>query len=183
MNKNLSQLFAYLDGLDTRSSQFLMKALESNNLPGFDYLEYKQSLGALVAMNMEIGTAFKSAFATASTMGLTKQKLLDSATHYKQVLKKEKGQFDIALKNRIQQRVGAKAEENARHEARLKQIEEHIKRLQSEMVQIKEQMERNNESKSMEGKKLSAQQTNFEKTYISIQEEIDRDIEKITQFL
>ncbi len=183
MNKNLSQLFSYIDGLDTRSSQFLMKALESNNLPGFDYLEFKQSLGALLNMNMDMATAFKSAFATASTMGLTKVKLLDSASHYKNILLKEKGQFDIALKNRIQQRVGAKIEENKRHEARLKQIEDQIKRLQEEIVQVKEKIQSNEMAKSSEGSKLTAQQDNFEKTYQSIQGEIDKDIEQISKYL
>lgn len=183
MNKNLSTLFAYIDGLDTRSAQFLMKALESNNLPGFDYIEFKQSLGALVSMNMDEGTAFKSAFATASTMGLTKQKLQESATHYKQILQKEKGQFDIALKNRLQQRVGAKLEENERHEARLKQIEDQMKRLQEEIGQVKEKIAENDNLRETEGNKLSLQQKNFEKTYIKIQEEIDKDTLKISQFL
>lgn len=183
MNKNLSALFAYLDNLDTRSSQFLMKALESNNLPGFDYIEFKQSLGALVSMNMDEGIAFKSAFATAATMGLTKQKLLESATHYKQVLQKEKGQFDVALKNRIQQRVGAKLEENKRHESRLKQVEDQIKRLEAEIVQIKKQIAKNDNSRELEEQKLTVQQENFEKTYVKIQEEIDKDTNKINQFL
>ncbi len=183
MNKNLSQLFNHKEGLDTRSAQFLMKALESNNLPGFDYIEFKQSLGALLAMNMEMGTAFKSAFATASTMGLTKKHLLESITHYKEVLLKEKGQFDIALKNRIEQRVGAKVEENKHHEVRLKQIEDQIKRLQEESVQIKEKITKNEESKSLEGNKLSAQQVNFEKTFVLIKEEMDMDIVKINQYL
>lgn len=183
MNKNLSNLFSYLDGLDTRSAQFLMKALESKNLPGFDYIEFKQSLGALVEMNMDEGTAFKSAFATASTMGLTKQKLVESTSHYKQVLQKEKGQFDIALKNRMQQRVGAKAEENQRHKARLKQIEDQMKRLQEEIVQVKQKIEENNSLRETESKKLSLQQENFEKTYQLIQQEMDRDSAKITQYL
>ncbi len=183
MNKNLSTLFSYLEGLDTRSAQFLMKALESNNLPGFDYIEFKQSLGALVSMNMDEGTAFKSAFATASTMGLTKQKLLESATHYKQILQKEKGQFDIALKNRLQQRVGAKAEENKRHEARLKQIEDQIKRLQEEIVQVKHKIAENDKVRETEGTKLKVQKDNFESTYEKIQTEINNDVQKISQFI
>lgn len=183
MNKNLSTLFSYLDDLDTRSAQFLMKAMESNNMPGFDYIEFKQSLRVLISMNMDESTAFKSAFATASTMGLTKQKLLETATHYKQILQKEKGQFDIALKNRFQQRVGAKIEENKRHEGRLKQIEDQIKRLENEILQVKKQISDNDKIRQKENSKLTVQQDNFEKTYVKIQEEIDRDTNKINQFL
>ncbi|MGK0388903.1 MAG: hypothetical protein ACI94Y_001636 [Maribacter sp.] len=183
MNKNLSTLFSYLDDLDTRSAQFLMKAMESNNMPGFDYIEYKQSLRALLSMNMDESTAFKSAFATASTMGLTKQKLLETATHYKQILQKEKGQFDIALKNRFQQRVGAKIEENKRHEGRLKQIEDQIKRLEKEILEVKKQITSNDNVREKENTKLTVQQDNFEQTYVRIQGEIDKDTSKINQFL
>ncbi len=183
MNKNLSQLFAYKEGLDTRSTQFLMKALESNNLPGFDYIEFKQSLGALISMNIDEATAFKSAFATASTMGLTKQKLLESASHYQKILLKEKGQFDIALKNRIEQRVGKKEEENKQHTSRIQQIQTQIKRLEQEIVELRQKIEHNNQTKGNDGEKLIAQQKNFELTYNSIQKEIDNDVHKISQFL
>ncbi len=183
MNKNLSKLFAYRTDLDIKSAQFLMKALESNNLPGFDYIEYKQALGALLAMNMDEGTAFKSSFATASTMGLTRQKLVDSAKHYMQILEKEKGQFDVALRNRIQQRVGAKEEENNRLEGRYTQIQEQMKRLEEELVQIKTRIEKNNELRENEAKKLVAQKENFESTYDKIQEEITKDLNKITTYL
>jgi predicted nucleic acid-binding Zn-ribbon protein len=183
MNKNLSTLFSYLDDLDTRSAQFLMKAMESNNMPGFDYIEYKQSLRALLSMNMDESTAFKSAFATASTMGLTKQKLLETATHYKQILQKEKGQFDVALKNRFQQRVGAKIEENKQHEGRLKQIEDQIKRLEKEILEVKKQITSNDKVREKENTKLTVQQDNFEQTYVRIQGEIDKDTSKINQFI
>lgn len=183
MNKNLSTLFSYLGDLDTRSAQFLMKAMESNNMPGFDYIEFKQSLRVLLSMNMDESTAFKSAFATASTMGLTKQKLLETATHYKQILQKEKGQFDIALKNRFQQRVGAKIEENKRHEGRLKQIEDQIKRLEKEILEVKKQITSNDKLREKENTKLTVQQDNFEQTYVRIQGEIDKDTSKINDFL
>ena len=31
------------DGLDERSLEFLAKTIENNNLPGFDYFEFKRS--------------------------------------------------------------------------------------------------------------------------------------------
>ena len=183
MNKNLSSLFSYLDDLDSRSAKFLMKALESSNIPGFDYIEYKQSLGVLMSMNMEESIAFKSSFATASTMGLTKQKLLESATHYKQILQKEKGQFDMALKSQIQQKVGGKIEENKNYEVRLKQVEDQIKRLQEEIVQVQKAMAENDKVRIIEETKLNEQQELFEKTYTRIQAEIDKDTNKINEFL
>ncbi len=183
MKKNLSKLFSHNQDLDTRSTQFLMKALENNDLPGFDYIEFKQAMAALLNMNMDENTAFKSAFATASTMGLTKQKLMETAKHYKQILHKEKGQFDVALKNRREQKVIGKAEENKQLEARIQQIQSQIQRLQQELEEVKQKIQHNNENKSKEEKVLAAHQENFEATYTSIQAEIDSDIEKINQIL
>ena len=79
--------------------EVLFKAMESNNLDGFDYLEFKQSLQSLSKMPMDEATRFRSAFAMAETMGATTQQLLSSANHYIDVLKSEETKFEKALAN------------------------------------------------------------------------------------
>jgi hypothetical protein len=111
MQKNLKNIFGTHHGLDDKSVDYLTKALAKNNLPGFDYLEFKQSLIALAKMGMDEATAMKSAFATASTVGLTKDKLMKTAQHYKQILATEKTQFDEALGNQLNKRVNSKRQE------------------------------------------------------------------------
>src|SRR5690242_18768533 len=71
---------------DQRIMSALLKALEENNMDGFDFLEFKNSLKALSQMPLDEATKFRSAFATASTMGVTVAKLLDSVDYYKKVL-------------------------------------------------------------------------------------------------
>jgi hypothetical protein len=101
MQNKLKAIFGNHHGLDEKSIEYLTKALEKKNLPGLDYLEFKQSLGALLDMDMEETMAFKSAFATSATMGLTKEKLRKTAEHYKNVLTEEKEQFDAALEKQV----------------------------------------------------------------------------------
>ncbi|MGB1217101.1 MAG: hypothetical protein ACPG5P_04450, partial [Saprospiraceae bacterium] len=48
----MSKLFVNLPGMDERSAKFLAKALSGNNLAGFDYLEFKESITNLAAMNL-----------------------------------------------------------------------------------------------------------------------------------
>ena len=108
---------------------------------------------------------------------------MESATHYKQILQKEKGQFDMALKSQIQQKVGGKIEENKNYEVRLKQVEDQIKRLQEEIVQVQKAMAENDKVRIIEETKLNEQQELFEKTYTRIQAEIDKDTNKINEFL
>ena len=83
----------------------LLAAMEQANLEGFDYLEYKQSLNSLAKMPMDEKTRFQSAYAMAQTMGAQPQKLIDSATHYVNVLKKEEVKFEKALEGQINEKI------------------------------------------------------------------------------
>ena len=183
MKKDLKDIFGTVTGLDDRSIQFLTDALSKNNLPGFDYLEFKQSLSVLISMDMDEVTAFKSAFATASTMGLTKEKLLKTATHYKVVLDREKSQFDAALEKQLQQRVEGKRQEV---EKLKKQVEEYKKKI----IQLQEQIDRSqatidNADSNIQSalERIESTKENFEHTLQSIKNQIDKDIENINLYI
>ena len=183
MSKDLKTIFGNFTGLDSKSMDFLTQALSRNNLPGFDYLEFKQSLSALAAMSMDEETAFRSAFATAATVGLTKEKLMKTAQHYKQVLDQEKTQFDQALQRQMEQRVASKRSEVEKlkkqiEEYRIKihQLEEKIQKSQTTVDQadgkIQEDLDKIEQTKS-----------NFEHTFQSVKNQIDKDIDNITTYL
>ena len=183
MQKDLKSLFESTAGLDGKSLSSLTAALEKNNLPGFDYLEYKQSLGALVQMNMDEETAFKSAYATASTMGLTKEKLIETAAHYKKVLANEKKQFDQALQKQMDQRVKSKKTEVEKlrkqieeYKAKIQQLEEKINKSQSTIDSADEHI-------SAAVHKIETTQRNFEEALESVFNQINRDLENIERYL
>lgn len=181
--KKLKDLFGKDHGLDEKSIRFLTNALEKNNLPGFDYIEFKQSLLALEAMDMEEEVAVKSAFATASTLGLTKDKLLKTAEHYKKVLMNEKVQFDAALQKRVQQRIGAK-------EAELEKLKKQIQDYKSKIAQLEEKIAKNQETIESqddviqkEKDKIESTKDGFELTLQSIVNAIDKDVETINLYI
>lgn len=183
MQKDLKAIFGTVTGLDERSIEFLTAALSKNNLPGFDYLEFKQSLSALESMDMEEQTAFKSAFATAATMGLTKAKLLKTAEHYKMVLDKEKNQFDAALQKQMQQKV-----ENKRKEIQtlIQKVEEYKKKIEElqEKIQRSQSTIDNADANIQDAlDKIEGTRESFEFTFQSIQNQIDKDIENINLYL
>lgn len=183
MQKDLKSLFGEIHGLDEKSLNYLVKALEKHNLPGFDYIEFKQSLGNLLAMDMPEDTAFKSVYATATSVGLTKEKLLKSAVHYKQILNKEKEQFDVALQNQTTQRVEGKLKEV---EKLKKQIEEYRKKItELEMRIEKAQNTIDTADSHIEAARAKIDKTkeSFEFTYQSIFNQIEQDIENIQQYL
>ena len=183
MQKNLKTLFGEHHGLDEKSVDILTKALEKNNLPGFDYIEFKQSLGALLDMNMDEETAFRSAFATAATVGLTKDKLLKTAMHYKKVLGKEKEQFDVALDKQMKQRVQSKL---AEVEKLRKQIEEYrvkVQQLEEKIQKSQSTIDSADEHISLAKEKLESTQQNYEYALNSINNQIDTDIDNINRYL
>lgn len=183
MSKSLKNLFGANTGLDERSLESLTAALERSNLPGFDYLEFKQSVDALAQMGIDEATAFKSAFTTASTMGLTKEKLKDTAKHYREVLVKESEQFNTACQNQIEQKVNAKRTEV---EKLKKQIEEYrlkIRTLEEQIVKAQETINNADQNIQSAMDKIQATKQSFDETFQSVVNQMDRDLENIERMI
>ncbi len=183
MQKDLKTLFNAGKGLDERSVNSLTKALEKNNLEGFDYIEFKQSLGKLQAMNMDEATAYKSAFITASTMGLTKEKLLKTAEHYRKVLFNEKQQFDQALQKQMEQRVESKHKEVERMKKQVEEYKAKIRDLEEKIAKAQSTIDHADEHIQAAREKIEATKDAFEDTLTTILSEIDQDIENINSLL
>jgi len=183
MQKNLKDLFGEDHGLDIKSIKFLTSALEKNNLPGFDYIEYKQSLLALAGLHMDEETSFKSAYATASTLGLTKEKLVKTAEHYKKILMNEKVQFDAALQKQVQQRVNNKVDELEKLKKQIDEYKQKISQLEQKISRNQETIEKQDDVIQKAKEKIESTKDGFELTLQSLMNEIDKDIENINSYL
>lgn len=184
MQRDLSAIFGSLD-MDPKSAQYIIKALETNNKQGFDYLEYKQSVDALATMGLQMGEdlRYQSAFATATTMGLTKAKLIETANFYKSVVSNEKAQFDKALQREATSKLQAKQNEIENLKQVIAQKEAQIAKLQQDIVQHKEQLKQSEDTIASANDKIDAAQKNFDRTHTAILEEIDRDLQKINLYI
>ncbi|MBK6930329.1 MAG: hypothetical protein IPH12_05470 [Saprospirales bacterium] len=175
-------LFA-AEGLDERSLDFLSNAVEKNNLPGFDYFEFKRAVAALSQMQLDEATCYKSAFATAATVGLTKEKLIETAGYYRNVLLKEKEQFDKALDSQNSTKVTSREQEIKRLRDQIDRHKAEIARLQDEMAGYLTQIDQAEASVKQEAEKLEKTKTAFEKTHQSVLLQIDRDVENMHKYL
>ena len=160
-----------------------MTALERENLPGFDYLEFKQALARLQEMEMEEGVAFRSAFATASTMGLTKEKLLKTASHYKQVLAREKKNFDAALQKQRKDRIDGKMREVEILKKRVEEYKAKIAQLEEQIAKSEKTISEADSTIQEASDSINAVQERFEKTLQALLNQIDKDIEDINSYL
>lgn len=183
MQKDLKDVFGSTTGLDQKSLDFLTQALVKNNLPGFDYLEFKQSLNALSSLNMDEATAYKSAYATASTVGLTKEKLLKTAEHYRSILMQEKQAFDQALKKQVQQKVESKKVEVEKLKKLILEHQAQIAKLQEEISKNQQIIDQADESIQQSMDKIKQTEEQFELTFQAILNQINCDIEDIKQYI
>ena len=146
MTINLKDLFAVTSEMNEKVLLKLLTAIKDGQQKDFDYLKFKQSYKSLCQMGMDESTAAKSAFLTASTMGLTKDKLLNTVQHYKNLLNKEKEQFAVALKNQIANNIDAKALEINRLQERTEENKRKIQQLMDEQIIIESEIAKLRES-------------------------------------
>ncbi len=179
----MKDFFGENHNLDEKSMESLVTALERENLPGFDYLEFKQALARLGNLGMEEEMVFKSAFATASTIGVTKEKLLKTATHYKNVLAKEKKSFDAAMNKQVKAKVDGKRKEVEMLKKKLAQYEAKIKELETLKKRATETINTADETIQNAQTGIDKVKTRFESTLKALLNQIDKDIEDISTYL
>jgi len=161
----------------------LLKAIEANNLEGFDYLEFKQSLQNLAAMDMDEKTKYQSAFAMAKTMGVTPSKLVNSAQHYINVLKKEENKFSDALKNQKQKQVVNREQGIKGLEEAVVKKQQMIEKLQKEIEADKQKLEKQKTAINESVAKVQATKEGFISAYHSVLGQIQGDIDKMNSYL
>jgi len=183
MANKLKSVFGNNHGLDDRMVDYLMKALVRSNLPGFDYLEFKQSLAALAEVDLDEPTRYKSAFAAASAMGLTKEKLVETAGHYKEVVEREKQQFLTAMKKQVDQKITGKQQEVERMRQQIVQYQEKIQQLQAQIQKFQTTIDGADQSMQAEREKIQATKDAFDLTHQSLLNQMNKDIENINIYL
>ncbi len=161
----------------------LLQALEDNNQPGFDYFEFRKAMLTLVALPMDEATKFQSTFATAATMGVTLEKLLDSIEFYKKVLSNEEDNFTKAIKEQTTINISNKQKEKDTITASIKEKSDKIQKLteeirahQSEILQL---------TNAIESSELKIKDTslNFETSLNVIKNQLEQDSIKLKQYI
>lgn len=179
----ISQLLGLGGTTDQKSVDFLENAMAKQTQPGFDYLKFKQSIDHLASLKLDAPTTIKSAFATASTMGVTKDSLLQSARHYLTILGDEKKQFDQALNNQVQQRIDSKKAELQKLQQEIEDHKRQIAKLEKQILEFQDRISRSDEEVAEAKSSIDQTKMKFENTYQQFVSAIERDIAAIQQNL
>jgi len=163
--------------------EVLFDALEASNQDGFDYMEFKDFLRSLANVPMDDSTRYKSAFATAQTMGATKEKIMSSARHYLSILEKEQTKFQEALNGQKERNLTGKQEEIRQIEQTIKGKEAEIEKLKADLEMHRQQIGTLEKEINQASDKLAQTASDFEATYQALLGQIQVDVKNIESHL
>lgn len=163
--------------------QVLFDALQNNNQQGFDYLEFKDFLRSLANVPMDDSTRFKSAYATAQTMGATKDKILGSAKDYIAILGKEEAKFQEALSGQKDRNLTGKQDEIRNLEKTIQENEAEIEKLKSDIEDHRKQISTLENEINTASDKLAQTASDFGATYQALLGQIQDDVKNIESHL
>lgn len=161
----------------------LFKAMERNNMEGFDYIEFKQSLNNLSKMGMEEEMQFKSAYAAAQPMGAEKSKLINSAQHYMDVLKKEEAKFHQALANQKEKQIQGTASKIESLQNMITDKESRISQMQQEILAHKKELATVEQTLKSAAVKVAKTKEDFILSYQQLYQQIEKDLHNIKQYI
>jgi hypothetical protein len=114
----------------------LVNAFKAKAPVGYDYLKFLDGQRALAAQIPDEVTRFKATFSFASAFGVTKQKLIDSAKFYLDVLAEEASHFNQGMDEQAKTKVGGADAEVASKDAAIAAKITAIENLMDEITDI-----------------------------------------------
>ena len=169
-----------------QSDQFykvLFDALEKNNQPGFDYLEFKKALQSLESIVVDEKTRFLSAFAGAQASGASAQQLSSSAETYLNILNTESENFKHAVEVQRTKQISNRENEVKQLTNLISGKKDQIQKLQAEIEEHSKMLSAlDNEIKSAQSK-IETTKADFSVTYDGLVKKIRDDVDRIKTYL
>lgn len=162
---------------------YFKKVFVENNIPGPDYQEFKNALEAMKSQPMDEATKIKTIWISFQTMGLTAQKLIDTAGQYKKLFAGKLAQFDGELQTTFDEQVTAKQKESDAILDENKKIDDDMRKLNEKKLA--------NEAKAKElgveiqksTSELNQHKNDWHAVYDDLVKDIDADIDLINRHL
>jgi hypothetical protein len=119
---------------------------------------------------------YQAAYAGLQVQGLTRDKLLDTAAEYLRVITTDADHFQKTLDAALQEKVHSKAAEAEEKAQRIRVLSQEILQLQEQIRALQEEVGSNEDKLKTNGSAYTAESRRR-------QQQIQRDIEKINQYI
>lgn len=161
----------------------LLGIINQNNQSGFDYIEFKNSLKALEKMGLDEKTMYRSAFATAQTIGASVPHLIDSVDFYKKILNKENTEFSNALLQQNNSKIAEREKEIQGYKEMIAEKENQLNLLTQEIEKHKQVIHALSNKIETDAQQINKTKIDFEVTFDFIMLQLEDDIKKIKLYL
>lgn len=162
---------------------FLYKVRTDNNIQGPDYHEFSIALDDYKADIADEAQRVKLAFKSFKSMGVTPQKLVETANHYKKLYAEKRAAFDATIDKEIKNAVGTRKADVDSLNSRNASIDAEIEKLQKEKSTNEARIVTLNDEINSNSSRLNERKLDFQVTYDDVVGEIDRNLNLIQQHL
>jgi len=168
---------------DTKFSEKLLMAIEQKNQSGFDYIEFKKAVKALDKIQMDEATKYKSAFATAATIGVTLPKLVESVKFYINVIDSENNNFLGSFDKNYKFKIAGKEKEIIACDTSIQEKENQIRILSEEIEKKKIELDELRFKLDDSKANMDKTQQGFKNAYYNLRSQFEADIQKMEKYL
>lgn len=153
--------------------------LAQSNFPGIDYFEFYKMMETLEPHIHDERARLSATFASLSVQGLTKKSLVETANKYKQLLEKDRADFEFALTNKYKAEVEKRQQDLLEIDKKIAANSELIQKLTQEIADSQIQMGNLKAQIVEEENKINKNNSGYRVASQALIDKISADIQKI----
>ncbi len=169
--------------INQEMAQVLDDAISANNLSGFDYFEFRESLNNPAFATLPEQSKYLAVFGTAAQSGLTVEKLISSVDHYKAVISKKREEFNEQVQAITAQEVITRQEKKSANEQAVLDAQQKMAELSAMINDYQTENMQLANTISQEQFKIQQTQASFEATFNVVDAKLSEGKSKIQAYL
>jgi len=171
-----TQTKTYAPRMDrSRFKEYFDKLFAEANIPGPDYYEFSKMVEAMNSIADE-KSRYVAAFAGLHVQGLDKEKLLQTAMQYLQVLETDAMNFHSTIDAAVEEKVQLKRKEIEEKQQHIRELSQEIGIMQEKINLLTKELKENEE-------KIQLSSTGYQTELENMKTDIQSSIEKIRQHI
>lgn len=155
------------------------KLFDQANLPGPDYYEFMKMMETLEAHIKDEKARLSATYASLTIQGLTKEKLVETANKYKEIISQDKTQFEKIANDKSDREIGQKRKDLLNLEETIVRHSEMIQKLTKEITDSQSSLGKLKATIVEEEGKLSRNKQGYMLACEAMMKKISEDITKI----